>query len=246
MPTVCLASALISTAGIALALGCASGGDGEWNAGNTGDDAGPVGIPIDAKSSADAPADNTGITGADGRTGTGGGSEAGTDVETGNESGTGDAEACSPSSCAGCCSQGACIATSTDMLCGVSGVACEDCTASGRTCNAGVCVSPTAPSDAGSTCATPYTHNDGLDSISSTFSDCVPTTVDSALAQDECLHNSSQCNQACPGADGGGPTAWCGSGFYGCFCWSYAGPAKGSVGSNSNCSCPTVGGNAYY
>jgi hypothetical protein len=107
-----------------------------------------------------------------------------------------------------------------------------------KVCMAGVCGTPQA-SDGG-TCTSMFNHDDGLSSILSTFQDCVPSApVSSALAQDECSHNSTQCVQGCSGADGGGPTAWCGSGFFGCNCWAFAGPAMGHVGQgNANCTCP--------
>jgi hypothetical protein len=242
--------------GAALAVGCATGGDGVWHDDPAGDDAGPAGL-VDAGAAADAPTHDAAFPQTDASTTTGAGDAGPVDTGTVDDGGGGGAEAtegCSPSSCTGCCSQGACITTSVDALCGVSGVACVDCTASSQHCSAGTCVTATSPPDSGSTpppdagttCSAPYAHDDGLNSISSAFSDCVPPSVDSALAQDECLHNASSCYQACPGSDGGGPTAWCGSGFYGCNCWSYAGATKGTVAANGNCACPTAGGNAYH
>jgi hypothetical protein len=146
----------------------------------------------------------------------------------------------------GCCLGGACLAGGSDTSCGMLGVACQDCTASAQVCTGGAC---SAAQDSGTgPCTTKYQHDDGLDSIESTFSDCVPSTpVSSDLAQDECNHNASQCTQACPGSDGGGPTAWCGSGFFGCDCWAFAGSATGHVGEgNANCVCPTPSGPAFH
>jgi hypothetical protein len=49
----------------------------------------------------------------------------------------------------GCCdSTGACV-ESNNTSCGASGAACHDCTAAGRTCQAGSCVMPSPPPDAG-------------------------------------------------------------------------------------------------
>jgi hypothetical protein len=131
-----------------------------------------------------------------------------------------------------------CLSGGSDMSCGIGGVACQNCTVSAEVCMGGVCGTPET-SDAG-TCTSMFKHDDGLNTIESTFQDCVPSApVSSALAQDECNHNSTQCVQACPGSDGGGPTAWCGSGFFGCDCWAFAGPAMGHVGQgNTNCTCP--------
>jgi hypothetical protein len=50
----------------------------------------------------------------------------------------------------GCCdSTGACI-ESSDTSCGASGASCHDCTAAGQACQAGACVTPSHPQDAGS------------------------------------------------------------------------------------------------
>jgi hypothetical protein len=131
-----------------------------------------------------------------------------------------------------------CLSGLSDTSCGFGGAACEDCTVGANVCMTGVCGTPQATD--GGTCTTKFDHDDGLNSILSTFQDCVPsTTVSSALAEDECNHNSSQCSQDCPGVDGGGPMAWCGQGFFGCDCWAFAGPAMGHVGQGgTNCVCP--------
>lgn len=42
---------------------------------------------------------------------------------------------CSASNCTGCCSNGMCVSSLTDALCGSAGNACSNCTASGQTCN---------------------------------------------------------------------------------------------------------------
>ncbi len=56
---------------------------------------------------------------------------------------------CNATTCpTGCCAQnGACRAGGTDIACGTGGAACQDCTATGRSCVSHVCVAP--PQDAG-------------------------------------------------------------------------------------------------
>ena len=42
----------------------------------------------------------------------------------------------------GCCAGDVCVTSETDTQCGIGGLACNDCTQKGQSCNAGTCVSP--------------------------------------------------------------------------------------------------------
>ena len=47
---------------------------------------------------------------------------------------------CGPMNCNGCCAGDVCVTSEGDTQCGVGGVACTDCTASGESCSGGTCV----------------------------------------------------------------------------------------------------------
>jgi hypothetical protein len=61
-----------------------------------------------------------------------------------------DVASCNSSSCDGCCTaQGLCAAGGLASACGMGGVACQNCAASGLACVSRACAQP--PADAGST-----------------------------------------------------------------------------------------------
>lgn len=62
---------------------------------------------------------------------------------------------CDPSTCNGCCLQGACVLGDEDQACGRGGYTCADCAAAQRSCQAGACVGD--PAIEGRDCAHPLT-----------------------------------------------------------------------------------------
>jgi|HubBroStandDraft_6_1064221.scaffolds.fasta_scaffold58570_3 hypothetical protein len=81
-----------------------------------------------------------------GSTGLPGGSSSSGSASSGNDATSGGTCAC-PGGC--CDTTNTCYAGVIDQLCGQSGGACIDCTASGQQCNEGVCAVPSGSSGGG-------------------------------------------------------------------------------------------------
>ena len=70
----------------------------------------------------------------------GAGNSSGGGSSNGSSSGSAPSGMCGNQACSGCCdTTGACQTGPVDTYCGTEGVACEDCTAAGLTCQSGVC-----------------------------------------------------------------------------------------------------------
>ena len=138
-----LMAALLAALGAMLALACSSA-DSE-DAGTGGEKT----CKVNAQCTAAQVCENGKCVATDGSVHGGGvGGGGGVGADGGGGGGTGD---CAQGTCTGCCtSTGLCMPGGMPTACGTNGYSCDDCTASGKDCSNGQCVTSSGNCGAGS------------------------------------------------------------------------------------------------